>query len=103
MPEGNPHLRNLATRKQLLIVKGEFNRRLLIEEGNALAQGPHGSGGRAAYGRGDITAALNVFSAFRSKTGAPSTGKRSRFEPFLDTLRLGALLWTTPRNGKGRR
>jgi hypothetical protein len=103
MPEGNHHLRNLATRIQLLIIESDLNRRLLIEDGNALAQGPHGLGGRAAYGRGVITAALNSFSAFPSKTEVSSTAKCSRFEPFLDTLRPGALLWTTPRNGKGRR
>ena len=103
MPEGNPHLRNLATRKQLLIVESEFNRRLLIEDGSALARDSYRFGERAAYWRGVVTTGVAVFSAFQSKAEAPPTHKRSRVGSFLDTVRLGRSLWTILRNGKGRR
>jgi hypothetical protein len=103
MPERNPRLRNPATHKQLLIIESELNRRLLIEDGRASAHDLHGFGERAAYWRGVVTAGFVAFLAFQSKTEAPATGKRSPFGPFLDTLRLGASLWTTLRNGKERR
>jgi hypothetical protein len=103
MPEGNPRLRNLATRKQLLIVESELNRRSLIEDGRASAYDLHGFGERVAYWRGVIIAGLAAISAFPSRTEPSPTGKRSWFGPFLDTLHLGTSLWTTLRNGKGRR
>jgi hypothetical protein len=103
MPEENPRLRNLATRKQLLIVESELNRRMLIEDGRAMAREFHLLGERATHWRGLITAGIATIAAFRSRTEPSPIGKRSWFGSILNTVRVGTSLWTALRNGKGRR
>ncbi len=102
MLERNPRLRNLAARKQLLVIESELNRHLLVEDGRAMKRAVHDFGERTMQWRGIVTAGLAAFSAFRSRPKTPPTEKRSWFGPVLDTVRLGASLWSSFRNGKGR-
>jgi hypothetical protein len=102
MPQGNPHLNNLATRKQLLIVESELNRRVLLEDGRVLTREFHSWREQAAHLQDLVSLGVAVFSALQSRETAPSPEKRSWIAPIMDTLRLGASLWTTFRDGKGR-
>jgi hypothetical protein len=95
-------MRDLAARKQLLITESEINRLLLKNEGKAIAREVHDFGQRAMQLKGLMAMATAAFSAVKSETVAPPTGKRSWFEPILSTVRLGTSLWSTFRNGKGR-
>lgn len=104
MPQGNAYLKNFAARKQLLIVESELNRRLLLEDGRVLARELRALRDQAAQWQGVVGVGVALVSALRSKKDeAPSSKKRSWVTPIVETVRLGASLWTAFRDGKERK